>query len=282
MNTPLIPAPANESLPKRADLIVTTALKFDRGLEKRAKGVARELGAHFVPRRALGMAKLFPQYPDAVRALIVQTDRMLLVSRDGHELFYHPNLAHLRMGNLLRGGRDLLIDAAELRPGDSVLDGTLGYAGEAILCAHIVGDTGEVHGVEAVPELGIIVREGLQTVQTENEALNAAMRRVRVVYLGNHLEYLRTCPDARYDVVCFDPFFDEMLHESRPMGPLRAFGDLSGLLPEAVEEARRVARRSVIVKAEKHSTILETLGVTQFVTSKSSKVVYGVLPAISR
>lgn len=263
--------------PLRADLFVTTALKPKAELIERARAVAAELHAPMVPRRTEGMPKLFEPRPEAKRAVIVQSGRMLLVDREGHEFFYHPNMAFLRLGNLLRGGRDLLIEAAELKAGDSVLDCTLGYASEAILCAHVVGDAGTVHGVEAVPELGLIVREGLKVVTTDQALLNAAMRRVEVVHLGHHLEYLRTCPSGRYDVVCFDPFFDVELTDSAPFAPIRFFGDHGRLLPEVLDEARRVARRAVVVKSEKWSPLLDEVGANRRVDSRTGKVAFGVL-----
>ena len=264
-------------LEQSADIFVTTALKRTPELEAYARSLAAELAAPFIARADLGIPKLFEANPGFEKTLVVQAGRLLLVQRSGEELFYHPNMAFLRLGNLLRGGRDLLMDATQLKPGESVLDATLGYASEAILCAHLVGDTGEVHGVEAVPELGIVVREGLQTVKTDQEILNAAMRRVRVVHLGHHLDFLHGCEDNRYDVVCFDPFFEEMLEQSHSIGPLRIFGSLSPLLPEAVNEARRVARRRVVVKTEKWADTLDTLGITERCGSRGGKVVYGII-----
>lgn len=262
----------------RPDLIVTAALRSKPTLESRAREVAQELNAAYVTRRDNGLPKLFAAHPEAERVLVVQSGRLLLVSRSGEELFYHPNTAFLRLGNLLRSGRDLLIEAAAIGPGDSVLDATLGYASEAILCAHAVGDSGEVHGVEAVPELGVLVREGLQSVVTAQALLNDAMRRVRVVHLAHHLDFLRACPTGRYDVVCFDPFFDEILPRSETMSPLRAFGTHEKLLPEAIAEARRVARRRVVIKAARKPGALEEFGVTATYESRQGKVVYGILP----
>jgi 16S rRNA (guanine1516-N2)-methyltransferase len=260
----------------RTDLLVTTALKTTPELTARAQSLAAELNTTTVRRGVFGLPKLFAQYPDAQRILIAQTDRLLLVDREGHEFFYHPNMAFLRLGNLLRGGRDLLIEAAELEPGDSVLDCTLGYASEAILCAHLVGDIGEVHGIESVPELGIVVRDGLKTVTTDHRLLNEAMRRVRVVHLGHHLEFLRNCESRRYDVVCFDPFFEVELEGSAPFAPIRFFGDHGRLLPEALHEARRIARRVVLVKTERFAETLETMGITERVESRGGKVTYGI------
>ena len=210
----------------------------------------------------------------------MQNDRLLLADRDGATFFYHPNMAYLRLGNLLRGGRDLLMTACGLRPGDSVLDATLGFASEAILCAHVVGEAGEVHGVEASAPLGVVVREGLRHLTTAHAAMNAAMRQVQVVHLGHHLDFLRACPDNRYDVVCFDPFFDEVLHDSRAFAPLRVFGDHARLLPEAVAEARRVARRRVVVKTIRTSPLLAEMGISERVESRSGKVVYGVVSGL--
>ncbi len=271
MPEPLLPSP-------RADLFVTTALKPDAPLVARAQGFAAELGAPYLERRDNGLPKLFAAAaPGAERALVVQRDRLVLTDRSGHEFFYHPNMAFLRLGNLQRGQPDSLINAAGLREGDAVLDATLGYAAEAILCAYTVGESGTVHGIEAVPELGVVVREGLKTVTTDRAELNAAMRRVEVVHLGHHLDYLRACPDRRYDVVCFDPFFQEPPTGSAPFAPIRFFGDHSPLLPESLAEARRVARRRVVVKTERWSPLLEEMGVGRRVEARHGKVVYGVI-----
>ena len=263
-----------------AELFVTTALKPSPALIERAQSFATELTAPLAARRNDGLPVLFARYPAASRTLIVQNDRLMLADREGATIFYHPNMAYLRLGNLLRGGRDLLIEACGLKPGDSVLDTTLGFASEAVLCAHIAGPTGEVHGIEAAKPLGIVVREGLQTLTTAHTAMNEAMRRVQVVHLGHHLEFLRACPDRRYDVVCFDPFFDEVLHDSRPFKPLRLFGDHARLVPEALAEARRVARRRVVVKTVRSSPMLAEMGIATRVESRAGKVVYGLLPAL--
>ena len=265
----------------RSDLAVTTSLRPEPALWTHARALANELNCVVVPRENYGVPKLWQQHPQIERFLIVQTGRLLLLHRSGAELFYHPNMAFLRLGNLLRGFPDFLLEAADLHPGDSVLDATLGYAAEAILCAHAVGDTGEVHGIEAAPELGILVREGLQSVVTHTLLLNVAMRRVQVVHLGHHLDFLRACPDNRYDVVCFDPFFEEVLHLSeRSMQPLRDFGNTSPLLPEAIHEALRVARRRVVVKSPRRAEELTALGITEFFGSRSGKTGYGILNVV--
>ena len=259
----------------RTDLFVTTSQRPTLALIARAEQLAAELDCVTVPRKKEALPKLFESLPGADRALIVQGDRLMLESRAGARFFHHPNLAALRLKNIRGSQRDLLLDAARLEPGDEVLDATLGFAGEATLCAWATGV--EVHGIEAVPEVGIVLRDGLQRTTTESAILNEAMRRVKVVHLGDHAEFLRACPSSRYDVICFDPFFDAPTSPVESLVTLKAFGDHGPLRPETLVEATRVARKRVLVKSARNSEMLESLGITNFVTSKQSKVVYGVI-----
>lgn len=264
----------------RSDLFVTTSHKPDAALFARAQAFAAELGCGVEIRHAEGMGVVFARRPEATRAVVVQRERLLLVDKDGWEFFYHPNLGMMRLRNRLRGQYDYLLEAMALQEGDAVLDCTLGYAGEANLCSHVVGPSGEVHGIEGTQELGIVVREGLQNLVTENETMNAAMRRVQVVHLGHHLEYLRNCPDRRYDIVYFDPFFDRAVNAEEALVPLKVFGDHSPLTTEALLHAQRIARRKVVVKTARHSPVLEELGITELYAGRGASVVYGVLPAL--
>jgi 16S rRNA (guanine1516-N2)-methyltransferase len=262
----------------KSELIVTTSHKPDAALRARADRFAQELECAVAGRHAEGMSVVFGRYPEAQRALIVQSDRLLLVDRAGNSVFFHPNLGAMRLRNVLRGQPDYLLEAVQLQAGDSLLDCTLGYAGEATLCAHVIGDSGEVHGIEGNPELGVVVREGLQVFKTDKAALNEAMRRVQVVHLGHHLEFLRQCPDKRYDVVYFDPFFDVAVDTEEMLVPLKIFGDHSPLTAEALTHARRVARRRVVVKTARWSEQLADFEITELVGARHGRVVYGVLP----
>ena len=262
----------------REDLVTTTALDTTDALIICAEALAQELNCPYKPRAGRAFPKLFAAHPGVTRALVVQSERLLLAHVGGTTLVYHPNIAYLRMMNVAQGQRDLLLEATGVRAGDRVLDATLGYAAEAILCASVTGDAGMVDGVESVSELGILVRDGLQSVVTHGDLVNAAMRRVRVVHLGGHLEYLKSCPDGFYDIVCFDPFFPTVMEGSEAMmNPLRAFGDVSELTAEAVGEARRVAKRCVTIKSPRRLQDWSRFGDVRIVDSRSGKVVYGVL-----
>ncbi len=263
----------------RTDLIVTTSHKPDAMLRKRAQGLADELGCVLASRHAEGMPVVFARYSEAQKALIVQAERLLLVNRVGNKVFFHPNLGAVRLRNVLRGQPDYLLEALQLVPGESVLDCTLGYAGEAMLCAHVVGASGAVHGIEGNPDMGVVVREGLKVFETDNSHINEAMRRVKVVHLGHHLEFLSRCPDRCYDIVYFDPFFDVAVDlTEETLAPLKAFGDHSPLTLQALTHAQRIARRRVVVKTARSSELLAEFGITKLVGARHGRVVYGIIP----
>lgn len=263
--------------PLRADLFITTASRETPALLETARSLAVELRCAVLSRRGSGVAPLFDAHPEAMRAVLVQTERLLLVDRDGREFFAHPGMGYLRFRQFADTGRDTLLDASGVMPGDTVLDCTLGFGSEATLFAYAVGEGGRVDGVEAVPEIGVVVRAGLLTVQTKLPSLNAAMRRVNVVHLGSHVSYLRGLADKSYDIVYFDPFFETVLEASESFAPLRAFGSHDRLTTETLADAMRVARRCVVVKAERWGEMFAALGITERVESHNGRVAYGVV-----
>ncbi|MFY7950917.1 MAG: class I SAM-dependent methyltransferase, partial [Armatimonadaceae bacterium] len=186
-------------------------------------------------------------------------------------------MAYLRLGNLARGGRDWLLEAAQFVEGDRVLDATLGFGAEAILCAHLVGPSGRVDAVEASDAVACVVADGLRRRVTASELLNQTMRRVNVVASGHHLDWMRTCADRSYDVICFDPFFEAPLGVEEGLAVLRAFGEHHPLTLESIEEARRLACKRIVVKAPKWSGLFDELGIQERIGSRSGKVAYGIL-----
>ena len=222
----------------------------------------------------------------AGRLLIVGADRLRLHDRDtGIEYFYHPNLFLTRGSMTLRGEPDPFLAAAALAPGDRVLDCTLGFASEASLAALTVGDPGTVVGLESEPALAAVTRIGLQTFPVPARPLEAALRRVQVV-CADYRAYLASCPGGAFDVVYFDPFFPERLTGSEAsVSPLFLFGNPAPLSAEAVTDARRVARRRVVVKHPRTVSLPPPLAgeVSETVSSRKSRVVYSLfLPQHSR
>lgn len=260
-------------------LAVTTAAAPPPDLETRARQLADELRAPYFPRRRVTAARLFAE-TGASRLLLVERERLLL--RDaptGASYFFHPNLMLVRGLNLRQGMRDVFADATGLEKGGTILDCTVGFAAEATLAAFLVGETGKVVGLESVPELAVVTREGLQTFRLQTENLEAAMRRVEIV-TADYRDTLTACASNTFDVVYFDPFFDERLPGSEhSVSPLHVFGNPSPLDVSAVLEARRVARRRVVIKHPKHEPLPPEIMslTTAIVSGRKSKVEYAIL-----
>lgn len=260
-----------------AGVAITTALEPRPELKRQANELGEMFGWPVLRRRTTPLPEMFAENEGIDRLLVVQRDRYLLVSKEGWEFFFHPNMAYLRLGNLMRGGRDLLIEATGIGPGDSVLDATLGFGAEAILCAHVVGESGRVDAIEASPEVACVVADGLGRRVTAHAGLNAAMRRVHVLRHGHHTDRMRELPSHSYDVVCFDPFFEVPLSAEESLSSLRAFGQHHALTADAILEAKRLARRRIVVKAPRWSKLFAELGIAERVESRSGKISYGIL-----
>ncbi len=260
-------------------IAVTTSTHPPPTLETQAKSLAVELTAPYIARLGRGLSELATS-AQASRLLIVGTDRLRL--RDtatGTEYFYHPNMFQIRAAGALRGEPDHFLQATELRPGESLLDCTLGFASEAALAALTVGETGSVVGLESNRDLALITRLGLQSFHLQRPAMEAALRRVQVA-ASDYRDTLHACEARSFDVVYFDPFFPERLAGSEAsVSPLFVFGNQTPLDPEAVREARRVARRSVVIKHPSQEPLpsLVRSWVTKTVGGRKSRLTYSVI-----
>lgn len=184
----------------------------------------------------------------ATRALIVEENGLAVTHRDGTVFRWHPNMGFVRAFNLLRGQTDTFAVATQLKEGERVLDCTLGFAGEALIASLLVGESGEVVGLESSPELALLTAAGLQERILKQPELMRAGRRISVVN-ADYRKYLRSLKAKRFDAICFDPFFDERTEGSAMnIEPLRRFGDISPLDAGSVAAAIRLARRLVVVK----------------------------------
>lgn len=179
------------------------------------------------------------------------------VLRDRHgEVSFSPGLSAVRVKRLERGGQgeDHLVRLAELRPGDVVLDATLGLAADAIVCARVVGETGRVIGVEGSRALYLLVSEGLSRLGRPPRSCEVEPR------FGRAEEVLATLPRGSVDVVLIDPMFERPRRASAAFEVLRRFAVHEPLTPEVLAHARRVARRWVVVKAGRYGGELRRLG----------------------
>ena len=176
-------------------------------------------------------------------ALMFTNSEVLLASGAG-QLTFHLGTAYIRLQALARGELDPLIRSAEIAPGDRVLDTTFGLGRDARVVAQTSGPMGRVVGVESSAALFYLAQEGLLRASTSS----AEAAPIELVH-ADALAYLASCEDNSFDVVLVDPMFDEPTTSDAGFQLLRAVADPTPLTEQWVSEARRVARRWVIVKA---------------------------------
>ncbi len=256
-------------------MIVTTGDSPADAELRRAGQIAEQAGIRLVPRSRTSIPNLFSKY-GAEAVLIVTQGKVRLFRQEQPVLEYHPSMGYVRAKRLLRGEPDPMIDASRAAEGDSVLDCTAGLGTDSLVFAVRVGPQGRVCALEASPELSVLLREGLSSYEVEKSAVTEAMRRVEVIH-ADHLDYLRSLPDDSFDVVYFDPMFRKPVYDSSAISPLRAFADARPLSVEAIEQAVRVARKTVVLKEKKGSGEMERLGFAPDGRSHA-KITYGVIP----
>jgi 16S rRNA (guanine1516-N2)-methyltransferase len=266
--------------PDRVPLAVTTSGKPDEALIQKARAAASAWGLPFIARRK--KEPIGPMLGAVADAFLVfgreSAGQETVVLLDGEGSFgFSAGMGHLRRLRLQHQGQqpDALVRVAELRPGDAVLDCTLGLAQDALVTSLVVGPTGRVVGLEKSLALYAVVSEGLAAYDYGPQSC-----RVEPVHADSHA-YLRTLPSGSFDVVLFDPMFEKPKKSQPAFEMLRRFAEHAPLTPETLEEARRVARRWVVVKGSKYSDDLKKLGLEAEPGSRYTSMIWGRIPAAS-
>ncbi|MER1986558.1 MAG: class I SAM-dependent methyltransferase [Solibacillus sp.] len=253
--------------------VVTTAGRPDDESLALAHVACEALGAAFEPRKKRSVAKI----AEALQAnVIVAGKNRYEYYKKGAAapFFFHPNSAAFRLKRVARGEQEPLMTACDLRAGDSFLDCTLGIGSDSMLAAFAVGKSGRVVGLEANKNIAFIVSRGMQVYDTSELPLTAVMRNIEVVH-SEALAFLRTQPDNSFDVVYMDPMFEEVIAEATNFEALREAGSHIALDSEWVREAKRVARRRVVLKAHFESQWFSEYGFVQD-RRQTAKFHYGV------
>ncbi|MFN0063382.1 MAG: class I SAM-dependent methyltransferase [Myxococcaceae bacterium] len=192
-------------------------------------------------------------------------------------LRYSPGLAQLRLKGLDAGANDdRFLRAAQLWPGDEVLDCTLGLGQDALVAARAVGPQGRVVGLEKCLPIWAVVASGLSEWPTHPGSC-----RIEAVHADSEV-WLRLLPDEAFDVVVFDPMFGRPTRAQPGFELMRRFAALDGVSESMLREARRVARRSVVIKAARYSKDLRKLGLEAMPARRQSAVVWAQVAAAGR
>lgn len=257
--------------------VITTIRKVTDDLTKKAKTIAQNLDIPYVLRNNLGIEKIKQQYAtDTV--IIVKKDKLVLDLPEG-EMFFHPNMAQVRIKRLRCGGTDNMLEAMggrDFLKGKKILDCTLGFASDAIVSSYGVGIEGTVIGLEVNPLISLIVKDGLQTYLPTNYDLKSAMDNIQVIN-KDYLSFLQKQPDNSFDVIYFDPMFRHALTDSKNLNPLRQLADKRAVSLEALNEAKRVAKYRIVFKENSRSLEFNRLGFTKICGGKYAPIHYGVM-----
>jgi 16S rRNA G966 N2-methylase RsmD len=229
------------------NMFMTTAGRTDQELVQRAQALARQLDIPFVARRKRSV-KATQEAENGDDCIVFGKNRLELHRFEGGEpFFFHPNLAMVRIKRIVHGESDPFLVAGDIETGSSILDCTLGLGADAIVASFAVGKSGKVLALEDNRFIALIVSHGLHTWEDGDDGMIAAMRRVEVKQI-HHYEALKQMADHSYDVVYFDPMFEESIVESDGIRTLTHFAIAHPLTEKVIYEAKRVARKRVVLK----------------------------------
>lgn len=249
---------------------VTTSGKLDRHVVDLARSSAQAWGVPFLERRS--KAPLGPLAARAHALLVFEREAVALYDGEGRVRF-SPGMARLRIKRLqARRREDRLVELAQFRPGDCVLDCTLGLAADALVAAWAVGASGRVVGLEKSLVLFALVSAGLARLES-SPACSIDVRHEEAS------TFLARQPARSFDVVCFDSMFDRPRRCAPAFELIRRHAEHAPLKPATLEDARRVARRSVVVKLARHSAEWRRLNLEPEHGSPYSPIAWARLPA---
>lgn len=254
--------------------IVTTSLKASREQLQVAFQISKETGLPLVLRGKKTMEELYDEW-NVSNIIVVKSQKVSCFVGDS-EFFAHPCMASLRIKDIKKGKNDTMIKAMDLRPGQKLLDCTLGLGSDAIVASYVIGGEGLVLGLESSPIIAATVRAGMSNYQKASRDLQEAMKRI-VIKNVDHREVLANLPENCFDVVYFDPMFRRPMTKSNNINAFRPLADYRSLNPEIIDMALRVAARRVVVKENKHANKLKELGFDYFMGGRSAPVIYGVI-----
>ncbi|WP_128895360.1 class I SAM-dependent methyltransferase [Longirhabdus pacifica] len=256
-------------------MIITTSYKAAKHTTAHAAALANQMDGSAVIRKSNTISQLMKYYQEE-HVMVVEDEGTLKYYAKGHSpLFFHPNMAQLRISRMIKGETDPLVRAGDIREGDHVLDCTMGLASDTLVLSYAVGKEGKVTALESSAVIYEIMVQGMEHYAFDLEVLHEVKQNIHMVHM-DYLEMLQSLADNSVDVVYFDPMFRTAMDQSTPLAPLRGIANASPLTLQAIQEAKRVARRRVVMKENKYSGEFARLGFEQ-VLRTYAKTAYGVM-----
>jgi hypothetical protein len=249
---------------------VTTCRRPEAAHLERARRVADRLGVGLVERA--GLEAIFAATGAEV-AYVVGRDHDALFDREGHGCFVQPALLTMK----LQDGRRhpylrALAGGVDGEPPRHVVDATLGLAADAL---HAAGGLGcRVTGIEKSPVLACLLEEGVARLATL-----ALPGRIEVVE-AEATAWLAAQPDDSADVVVVDPMMSRPKRSTPSFAIVRRFAWPARASAALLVEARRVARRRVVLKLGRGAPLPDDAPYAFPHAERGNRVVYHVHPKL--
>ena len=256
------------------DFIITTVSKSNEDNEKYAHDLAKKLNKKYILREKNSLEKL--KQDNNIDNILIVTKNGLKAHTKNGELFFHLNMAQLRILSIMRQQKDHMVEAMNLSSGMSVLDCTLGLGTDAVVASFIVGEKGKVVGLESSELIYLISKHGLENFRHDNIDIQKSLKCIEVINI-NYLEYMRNIEDNSFDIVYFDPMFRRAIEDSANFKPMREIANMQELTKGALYEALRVAKKRVVIKETKGSREFARLDIIKLYGGKYSSINYGVI-----
>lgn len=235
-----------------------------------AKKLAKKIGASYIDRGNSTISYL-NRLTSTVASLVVKGNSLEFI-KEGKRLFFHPNLAVLRVMQLEKGHRDRLIDLIGLKEGDSILDATCGMGSDSIVLSYSVGISGKVTALESSGIVYEIVKRGFKSYKSSKIELDKVMSRIELIN-RDYNYYLSSLNKNSYDYIYFDPMFESTREESKGLNMIKELADYQPLTIEALNNAKRVAKKAVLVKDNRNGSLLKRLNIP--IVSTTGRITYG-------
>ena len=231
------------------EAVITTDRRPTPEMIEEAKRLAEKFNITYVKRRHRTIESIKKEFGKSV--LVVGKDlNLTLHTLSGKKLFFHPGLFKIRLLNYIATGHEAMIEAMNLKEGETVLDCNLGLAQDALLAAFV--SKREVLGIEKDPVIYEIVRRGLERYKPEGKLKVAEFAPLLIKPINaDNYEFLKNQPDKSFDVVYFSPMFIKPKWHCDVMAPFREVAVKDFVSLETLKEAERVARKRVVIKVNK-------------------------------
>lgn len=185
---------------------------------------------------------LFSQF-GATHLYVVARDHDEVRTQDGGACFVQPSLLKMKLQDEARHPLMRALLGTDPRI-ERLFDCTLGLAADSMHAACVLGC--EVVGMEASPVLFSLLEEGLPRLARAHPALARIEPRC-----GDALDELARLADDAVDVVMLDPMMSRPKRSTPSFEVLRDFAKAERADALLMEQARRVARRRVVLKLGK-------------------------------